>query len=155
MPAPTGASGPDAAMMAAPETLARFLETADEGVLRGLFSTGEVTILENFPPHVFTGQDGLEHWRGLMARHVGAISDLRHTFGPPQDFVGPATRSISPCPPAGPACATASRSTSMAAGRSCWCWRAGLADPVVWLVGDELRPVAARLSRDEPSTHGA
>jgi hypothetical protein len=85
MPAP--ASGPDVAMMAAPETLARFLESADEGVIDGLFSTGEVTILENFPPHVFTGQDGLKHWRGLMARHVGAIGDLRHTFGPPQDFV--------------------------------------------------------------------
>ena len=80
-------AGPDAAMMAAPEALARFLETADEGlILRGVFSTGEVTILENFPPHVFTGQAGLAHWRVLMVRHVGAISDLRHTFGPRQDF---------------------------------------------------------------------
>ena len=87
MPAPTGASGPDAAMMAAPQALARFLETADEGILDGVFSTGEVTILENFPPHVFSGQDGLSHWCGLMARHVGAIGDLRHTLGPPQDFV--------------------------------------------------------------------
>jgi hypothetical protein len=82
-----GGSEPDAAMMAGPETLARFLETADQGVLDGVFSTGDVTILENFPPHVFTGQAGLDHWRGLMARHVGAISELRHTFGPPQDFV--------------------------------------------------------------------
>lgn len=84
---PDAVAGPDAAMMAGPEALARFLETADESlVLQGVFSTGKVTILENFPPHVFTGQDGLAHWRGLMARHVGAISDLRHTFGPPQDF---------------------------------------------------------------------
>jgi hypothetical protein len=73
-------------MMAAPEALARFLETADERVLHGVFSTGEVTILENFPPHVFIGQQGLDHWRGLMARHVAAIADLRHSFGPPQDF---------------------------------------------------------------------
>lgn len=80
-------AAPDAAMMAGPEALARFLETADESVVHGVFSTGDVTILENFPPHVFTGQAGLDHWRGLMARHVGAISDLRHTFGPPQDFV--------------------------------------------------------------------
>ena len=86
MAEPAGVSGPDTAMMAAPETLARFLETADGTVLRGVFSTGEVTILENFPPHVFTGQDGLAHWRGLMARHVGAIGDLRHLFGSPQDF---------------------------------------------------------------------
>jgi hypothetical protein len=83
----TRAAVPNAAMMAAPEALARFLETADENlVLRDVFSTGEVSILENFPPHVFTGQAGLNHWRGLMARHVGAIGDLRHTFGPPQDF---------------------------------------------------------------------
>lgn len=86
MSEPADASGPDAAMMAAPETLARFLETADEGVLDGVFSTSDLVILENFPPHVFTGQEGLAHWRGLMARHVGAIGDLRHGFGPPQDF---------------------------------------------------------------------
>ncbi|WP_165190829.1 hypothetical protein [Caulobacter soli] len=80
-------AAPDAAMMAGPEALARFLETADERlVLRGVFSVGEVTILENFPPHVFMGQAGLDHWRDLMARHVRAITDLRHTFGPPQDF---------------------------------------------------------------------
>lgn len=87
MPEPADGSGPDGAMMAGPETLARFLQTADESLVQGLFSTGEVTILENFPPHVFTGQDGLERWRGLMARHVGAILDLRHAFGPAQDFV--------------------------------------------------------------------
>jgi hypothetical protein len=80
-------AAPEAAMMAGPEALARFLETADEGFVDGVFSTGDLTILENFPPHVFTGQAGLDHWRGLMARHVGAISELRHTFGPPQDFV--------------------------------------------------------------------
>ncbi|SFK74886.1 hypothetical protein [Caulobacter sp. UNC279MFTsu5.1] len=79
-------AAPDAAMMTGPEALARFLETSDQGILRGVFSAGEVTILENFPPHVFTGQDGLAHWQALMARHVGAIDDLRHAFGPPQDF---------------------------------------------------------------------
>lgn len=80
------AAAPDAAMMAGPQALARFLETADESVLRDVFSAGDLVILENFPPHVFTGQDGLAHWRALMARHVGAISDLRHVFSPPQDF---------------------------------------------------------------------
>lgn len=82
----TEPAAPDAAMMAGPEALARFLETADARVLAGVFSTGDVTILENFPPHVFSGQAGLAHWRELMARHVGAIGDLRHAFGPPQDF---------------------------------------------------------------------
>ena len=83
---PEVATAPDAAMMAGPEALARFLETADDSVLEGVFSDGEVTILENFAPHVFTGQEGLAHWRALMARHVSAIGDLRHAFGSPQDF---------------------------------------------------------------------
>lgn len=79
--------GPDAGMMAGPERLARFLETADAGVLEGVFSDGaDVTILENFPPHLFRGQQDLARWRELMASHVGAIRDLRHTFGEPQDF---------------------------------------------------------------------
>ena len=76
----------DAAMMAAPEALARFLETGDTALLDDVFSTGDVTILENFPPHVFNGQDDLARWKALMAAHVGAIGELRHTFGPPQDF---------------------------------------------------------------------
>ena len=25
-------------------------------------------------------------WRALMTKHVGSIDDLRHTFGPPNDF---------------------------------------------------------------------
>ena len=77
---------PDEAMMAAPEALARFLETGDATLLDCVFSDGEVTILENFPPHVFNGQAGLAEWKALMARHVGAIDQLRHTFEPPQDF---------------------------------------------------------------------
>lgn len=77
---------PDAAMMAAPEALAHFLETGDAALLEEVFSDGDVTILENFPPHAFHGQPGLAQWRALMSAHVGAIGDLRHTFGAPQDF---------------------------------------------------------------------
>lgn len=80
-------TAPDPAMMAAPEALARFLETGDQALLDGVFSDGDVIILENFPPHVFQGQAGLVHWRTLMARHVGAIQGLRHDFGPPQDVL--------------------------------------------------------------------
>jgi hypothetical protein len=76
----------DPALMAAPEALARFLETGDEALLDGVFSTGDVTILENFPPHIFHGQAGLSLWRATMAKHVGAIGELRHTFEQPQDF---------------------------------------------------------------------
>ncbi len=76
----------DLAMMAGPEALARFLETGDETLLDGVFSDGDVTILENFPPHVFNGQSGLAQWKTLMAKHVGAIGELHHTFERPNDF---------------------------------------------------------------------
>ncbi len=74
------------AMMAGPEALARFLETGEEALLDGVFSDGDVTILENFPPYIFSGQAGLAEWRALMSRHVGAMEDLRHTFERAQDF---------------------------------------------------------------------
>ena len=76
----------DPAMMAGPEAVARFLETGDEALLDGVFSDGDVTILENFPPHVFNGQSGLTQWKALMAKHAGAIGELRHTFERPNDF---------------------------------------------------------------------
>ncbi len=78
---------PDAALMAGPEALARFLETGDEVLLDGVFSAGEdVTILENFPPYGFHGQTGLVQWRALMLRHVAAMEELTHTFERAQDF---------------------------------------------------------------------
>lgn len=77
---------PDAAMMAAPEALALFLENAGASPLDDVFSGGDVTILENFPPHVFLGQEGLAQWRAIMTAHVGAIGELKHEFGAPQDF---------------------------------------------------------------------
>ena len=77
---------PDTAMMAGPENLARFIETADELRLGGVFSDSGVTILENFPPHLFKGARGLRQWRTLMRRHLEGVEHLHHSFGPPQDF---------------------------------------------------------------------
>ncbi|PSJ43039.1 hypothetical protein [Allosphingosinicella deserti] len=78
--------GPHASMLAVPQALARFLESNDESLLDGLFSEHEVTILENFAPHLFQGQGGLGAWRRLMAAHVGKIDQLRHRFGAAQDY---------------------------------------------------------------------
>lgn len=77
----------DDAMMAAPRALARFLETVDERLLEGVFSTTDVTILENFSPHVFLGLEGLGRWRAIMTAHAGGIGQLEHVFEAPQDFV--------------------------------------------------------------------
>ncbi|QAY75920.1 hypothetical protein [Sphingosinicella sp. BN140058] len=81
------AHDPDPAMMAAPEALARFLETRNEAMLWSVFSdSDDVTILENFPPHLFRGRAGVSRWRELMAEHVGKLEQLRHAFGPAQDY---------------------------------------------------------------------
>jgi hypothetical protein len=77
---------PDDEMMAVAGRLARFLETCDETLVDGLFSDGDVTIVENFPPHVFHGGGGLALWRVLMRQRVENIKNLRHSFGITQDF---------------------------------------------------------------------
>ncbi len=73
-------------MMAVAERLALFLERGEPSLLDGLFAQGDVTIVENFPPHVFSGQDGVRSWAMLMQRRVEHIVQLRHVFGRPQDF---------------------------------------------------------------------
>jgi hypothetical protein len=77
---------PDDAMMAVAERLAQSVEQGDVSLLDGLFARGDVTIVENFPPHVFSGQDGVRSWAMLMRRRVENIVQLRHVFGRPQDF---------------------------------------------------------------------
>ncbi len=53
------AAAPDAAMMAGPEARWRgSWRRPTPACLDGVVSTGHVTIPGNFPPHVFTGQEG-------------------------------------------------------------------------------------------------
>ena len=73
-------------MLAAAEKIARFIETRDASHLKRAFAARDVTIIENFPPHVFAGPGAVRRWTAEMKKHLDALSDLRHTFGTPQDF---------------------------------------------------------------------
>lgn len=77
---------PDAAMMAGPDKIARFIETRRLTSLSGAFADSDVTIIENFAPHVFSGPDAVARWTGSMRGHLDGVTDLHHTFGPPRDF---------------------------------------------------------------------
>jgi hypothetical protein len=73
-------------MMAGPEGIAHFIETGDDAAIAAAFADADVTIIENFAPHVFAGPGAVAMWTAEMRRHLEGTSDLRHSFGPAQDF---------------------------------------------------------------------
>jgi hypothetical protein len=73
-------------MTAGPEAIARFIATRDDAALAGVFADREVTIIENFPPHLFTGPGAVAAWLEGMRAHLGGVSELEHSFGPACDF---------------------------------------------------------------------
>jgi hypothetical protein len=75
------ADRPDAAMMAGPKGIARFIATRDEGALAGVFAESEVTIIENFAPHVFDGPSAAADWLQGMLAHLDGVSGLEFSFG--------------------------------------------------------------------------
>ena len=79
-------SGPDAAMLAGPTRIAHFIETREDAAIAEVFAENEVTIIENFAPHVFAGSGAVAAWRDAMLEHLGATSGLEHSFGPACDF---------------------------------------------------------------------
>ena len=84
--APAPVEQPDPAMLAAAERVANFIETGDASLLERTFAVGDVTIIENFPPHVFVGPDAVATWSRAMREHLQGNTGLRHEFGRPQDF---------------------------------------------------------------------
>jgi hypothetical protein len=72
------------ALLAAAERVARFMETLDEAHLRDAFAE-EVFLVENFPPHVFTGPEAVRRWADGFRTHVRGTTGLRHAFGTPLD----------------------------------------------------------------------
>jgi hypothetical protein len=73
-------------MLAGPERIARFIETGRDSAIAEAFAADDVTIIENFAPHVFTGPDAVARWRQAMGAHLAETSGLRHGFGPVCDF---------------------------------------------------------------------
>ena len=80
--------GPDDEMLKPIMALTRFMITLDRKHLEGVFAHGGVTIVENFSPYVFQGQNGAANWEAGFRAHAGAdkLSDLTLHFGDAQDF---------------------------------------------------------------------
>jgi len=77
---------PSPAMMAPVERIARYIETLNSAHLKQTFAAGNVTIIENFAPYVFTGAAAARRWEKGFRLHARGLSGLRHAFGTPQDF---------------------------------------------------------------------
>ena len=73
---------PDPDMLALAAGIARFIASGDDKDLDGVFAR-EVTIIENFPPHIFRD---VATWRDAMRRHIHALSDMAFAFAPAVDF---------------------------------------------------------------------
>ena len=77
---------PDAPMLASVERLARFIGAGGEGSAADIFATGDVTIIENFAPYLFSGAGAVQAWTSGMRAHLAGLSELRHRFGQPHNF---------------------------------------------------------------------
>ena len=77
----------DPALLAPIEKVARFLETGDESLLSAFAKKG-VVIIENFPPHLFEGDDAVKRWSEKILSWHKPPSDLvlKHRFGTVQDL---------------------------------------------------------------------
>ena len=69
-------------MLEAARGILRFIATGDDAALDGVFAR-DVTIIENFPPHIFTDAAA---WRAAMRDHTRTLGDLVFTLGAAQDF---------------------------------------------------------------------
>jgi hypothetical protein len=83
----------DAAMLVPVEKIARFIAGGGDENLAA-FADADVAILENFAPHLFTGPDAVARWATAMRKHTQTLHDLRHSFGPAQDFSSDGTRAF-------------------------------------------------------------
>ena len=77
----------DPALLAPIEKVARFIETGDETFLSAFAKDG-VVIIENFPPHLFQGDDSVKRWSQKIISWHEPPSDLvlKHSFGTVQDL---------------------------------------------------------------------
>jgi hypothetical protein len=73
-------------MMAGPARIARFIEARADGTIVEAFAARDVTIIENFAPHLFVGEDAVARWAAGMRQHLQGTDGLRHAFGPACDF---------------------------------------------------------------------
>ena len=77
----------DPVLLAPIEKVVRFLETGDVSLLSAFAKKG-VVILENFPPHLFEGEDSVKRWSEKILSWHELPSDLvlKHRFDSVQDL---------------------------------------------------------------------
>ncbi len=106
---------PDPDMLALATGIARFIASGDDKDLDGVFAR-EVTIIENFPPHIFRD---VATWREAMRHHVHALGDMAFSFAPAVDFSVHGERAYFCIPVTWTGKLHGRRSTNSAANRSC------------------------------------
>jgi len=77
---------PDPGMMEPVERLAEFIAAGGVGSPVEAFAGGDVTIIENFAPYLFTGDAAVEAWALGMQAHLSGVTALRHRIGEPHNF---------------------------------------------------------------------
>jgi hypothetical protein len=73
-------------MMAPIEQVAAFIASGGVGSAAEVFADGDVTILENFAPYLFTGAAAAATWALGMQAHLSGVTALRHRFGRSHNF---------------------------------------------------------------------
>ena len=79
---------PTAAMIEPVRTLASFMAGLPGGRLPTMFASSGVTIIENYPPFIFSGRNAVKRWEAGFRAHAaeGQLTELVANFGPAQDF---------------------------------------------------------------------
>ena len=82
------AEPPSAEIMKPIHELGEFMSMLPEGRHATMFAVRGVTVIENYPPFIFSGADGVARWEAGFRQHSASdrLSQLRVVFGPAQDF---------------------------------------------------------------------
>ena len=72
-------------MILAARKIVLFMETRDAGSLSDIFAP-TVVIMDSFFPYIFEGQDAVDNWAKGFTSHAKNLTELRHSFGDPQEF---------------------------------------------------------------------
>ena len=78
---------PTAAMLEPVQALVAYMVALPAGDHPTMFARFGVTIIENYPPFIFSGKDAVVRWEvGFRTHAEGRLTDLTAKFGPAEDF---------------------------------------------------------------------
>jgi hypothetical protein len=84
----SAAERPTAEIMEPIRELGDFMALLPEGRHATMFAVQGVTVIENYPPFIFSGADAVMRWEAGFRQHAAEdrLSKLKVVFGPAQDF---------------------------------------------------------------------